>query len=840
VWPHVEERLAELIQAHSSTIVFVNSRRLAERLCGRLNELAEREIARAHHGSVSREQRIAIEEDLKAGRLPAVVATSSLELGIDMAAVDLVVQVESPDSVASGLQRVGRAGHQVGEASRGVFLPKYRGDLLETTVVVERMRAGAIEALEVLRNPLDVLAQQVVAMTAMEDWAVDDLEEVIKRAAPFTELPRAGLEAVLDMLSGRYPSHEFAELRPRINWDRATGVLSARQGAQRLAVTSGGTIPDRGLFGVFLATEGGARVGELDEEMVYESRPGDTFVLGASTWLIEEITHDRVLVSPAPGHPGRMPFWHGDALGRPVELGRALGAFIREVMIADERARRTRMAAAGLDELAMRNLMNYLSEQKDATSAVPDDRTIVIERFRDEIGDWRMCVHSVFGARVHAPWAQAIEARIRDDYGLEAQCIYTDDGIVVRLPDAGDAPPGRLVVFDPDEIEETVVSQVGSSALFASRFRECAARALLLPRRRPGERTPLWQQRQKSARLLEVASKHESFPIVLETYRECLQDVFDLPALNELMGALRARSVRIIEVETSLPSPFASSLQFGYVSAFMYEGDVPLAERRAQALSLDRSLLAEIMGREELRELIDDASLAELELELQLLTERRRIRHADALHDALRVLGDLSVAELSARTDQPDAVEGWVRSLEASRRVLRIRLGGDERAIAIEDAAAYRDAFGVALPVGVPAAFLQSPPDPLGALVGRYAATHGPFVPSDLAARWPVGASVVEHTLERLERDGAVVQGAFRPGATGTEWIDVEVLRRLRRRSLAAWRKEVEPVPHEVLARFSLAWHGIDRDGPRDADLDSLAGVIEQLQGVPVPASALE
>lgn len=838
VWPHVEQRLAELVQQHSSTIVFVNSRRLAERLCGRLNELAEREIARAHHGSVSREQRIVIEEDLKAGRLPAVVATSSLELGIDMAAVDLVVQVEAPDSVASGLQRVGRAGHQVGEVSRGVFFPKYRGDLLETTVVVERMKAGAIEALEIPRNPLDVLAQQVVAMTAMDDWTVDDLEEVIKRAAPFEGLPRGGFDAVLDMLSGRYPSHEFAALKPRINWDRATGTLSARQGAQSLAVISGGTIPDRGLFGVFLATEGGARVGELDEEMVYESRPGDTFVLGASTWLIEEITHDRVLVSPAPGHPGKMPFWHGDALGRPVELGRALGSFIREVMASSDDGRRARMAAAGLDELATRNLMTYLTEQKDATSAVPDDRTIVIERFRDEVGDWRMCVHSVFGARVHAPWAQAIEARVREEYGLEAQCIYTDDGIVVRLPDADDAPPGRLVLFDPEEIEETVVSQVGGSALFASRFRECAARALLLPRRRPGERTPLWQQRQKSARLLQVASKHESFPIVLETYRECLQDVFDLPALNELMAALRARSVRVVEVDTALPSPFASSLQFGYVSAFMYEGDVPLAERRAQALSLDRSLLAEIMGREELRELIDDASLAELELELQLLTERRELRHADDLHDALRMLGDLTVAELSARAAQPDAVPVWLRSLEASRRVLRIRIADEERLIAIEDAARYRDAFGVALPVGVPAGFLEGTGDPLADLIGRYAATHGPFLPDEVAARWRVG--VAEQTLARLEVEGAVVEGAFRPGATGSEWIGVEVLRRLRRRSLAAWRKEVEPVPHEALARFCLAWHGIDNEGPRAADLDSLIGVIEQLQGVPLPASALE
>src|SRR6266516_2862127 len=590
IWPHIEERLLELIQAHRSTIVFANSRRLAERLCAHLNELAEAEIARTHHGSVSREQRVQTEEDLKAGRLPAVVATSSLELGIDMGTVDLVVQVEAPTSVAQGLQRIGRAGHQVGATSRGMVFPKFRGDLVECAVVVERMRSGSIEALRYPRNPLDVLAQQIVAMVALDDWTVERLEALLRRSAPYAELPRSALESVLDMLSGRYPSDEFAELRPRLNWDRVEGRLVGRPGAQRLAVTSGGTIPDRGLFGVFLVGERETRVGELDEEMVYESRVGEVFTLGASSWRIESITHDRVLVSPAPGQPGKLPFWHGDALGRPIELGRALGAFLRELVALEPEDRMRRLADAGLDTNAATNLVQYLGEQLDATGALPDDRTIVVERFRDELGDWRLCLHSPFGAQVHAPWAQAIEARVRERLGLDVQTMYTDDGIVVRLPEADEAPPSDSVLFDPEEVEDLVVGQVSASALFASRFRECAARALLLPRRRPGQRTPLWQQRQRSAGLLQAASRYGSFPVVLETMRECLQDVFDVPGL---------------------------------------------AERRAQALSLDRSILAELLGREELRDLIDPAALADLELELQLLTADRKVSGPDTMHDAL-------------------------------------------------------------------------------------------------------------------------------------------------------------------------------------------------------------
>jgi ATP-dependent Lhr-like helicase len=845
IWPSVVPRLVELIRQHRSTILFCNSRRLAERLCSRINEHAGELIARAHHGSVAREQRIVIEEALKSGELPCVVATSSLELGIDMGAVDLVVQVEAPPSVASGLQRIGRGGHHVGATSRGVVFPKFRGDLLQCAVVVDRMREQAIESIRYPRNPLDVLAQQIVAMVAMDDWTVDELAAVCKRAAPFHELPQSGFESVLDMLAGRYPSDAFAELRPRILWDRVTGRLTARPGAQKLAVTSGGTIPDRGLYGVFLASgddKTRSRVGELDEEMVYESRPGETFVLGASTWRIEEITHDRVLVSPAPGEPGKMPFWHGDAPGRPVELGRAVGAFVRRIASMDGAEAAAELESQGLDERAARNLVVYLAEQKEATGHLPDDRTIVLERFRDELGDWRVCVHTPFGAPIHAPWAQAIEARVRDRLQVEVQTMYTDDGIVVRLPEADEAPAAGDVFFEPEEIEEIVVSNTGGSALFASRFRECAARSLLLPRRRPGGRTPLWQQRQRSADLLSVASRHPQFPVVLETMRECLQDVFDVPALKELMASVTRKRIRIVEVETRTPSPFATSLQFGYIASFMYEGDAPLAERRAQALSLDRKLLAELLGAEELRELIAPDVLESVEMELQRLIPERRARDAEDLADMLRSLGDLSADEAAARSVHPEATPRWLADLEEARRALRLRIGSQERFVAAEDAGRFRDAVGAALPVGIPHAFLEPVDDPLGDLVSRYARTHGPFTASDLASRLGLGEAVATAALRQLEGSGRVVHGAFSPAGNAPEWCDIEVLRRLRRRSLASLRAEVEAVPPSALVRFLPAWHGVGvgRPGTRDATMDSLCRAVEQLAGAWIPASQLE
>ncbi|MEU3115179.1 DEAD/DEAH box helicase [Micromonospora chalcea] len=930
IWPAVEERVFSLIRAHRSTIVFTNSRRSAERLCARLNELAAEEleaasapdgsrvarggepvrvsdllpgvdgppagdeaglddadglgpmsgsgpadgsrarrgaeafggpvgpvraprqpaevmaqsgaatgapavIARAHHGSVSREERKQIEEALKSGRLPAVVATSSLELGIDMGAVDLVVQIEAPPSVAAGLQRVGRAGHQVGAVSRGVVFPKHRGDLLSCTVVAERMGAGAIEELHYPRNPLDVLAQQIVAMVALEPWRLGDLAVLVRRAAPFAELPDSALHAVLDMLSGRYPSTAFAELRPRLVWDRATDVLTGRPGAQRLAVTSGGTIPDRGLFGVFLAgAERAARVGELDEEMVYESRVGDVFLLGSSSWRIEEITPDRVLVSPAPGQAARMPFWKGDQLGRPVELGRAIGARVRALLRQSDADAVAALLAGGLDDWAAGNLMNYLREQKAATRSLPDDRTVVVERFRDELGDWRLAVHSVLGARVNGPWALAIGRRLAERYGVDAQVMPSDDGIVVRLPDTAETPPGAdVVVFEPDEIAQLVEESVGTSALFASRFRECAARSLLLPRRDPRRRQPLWQQRQRAAQLLDVAREYADFPVTLEAARECLQDVFDQPALAELMRDLAARKVRLVEVESERPSPFARSLLFGYVGAFLYEGDAPLAERRAAALALDSGLLGELLGRVDLRELLDPEVLAETARQLRWRTEQRRPRDPEDVVELLRVVGDLSSAELAER----GVPESWADELAAARRVLRVRIAGEDRWVVVEDAARLRDALGVALPVGVAEAYLAPVADPLTDLVARYARTHGPFAAATCAARFGLGVFVVEQALRRLAANGRVVSGEFAPDTVGTQWCDAEVLRLLRRRSLAALRREIEPVPPRALATFLPRWQQV---GSSARGVEAVAAALEQLQGVNVPASALE
>jgi ATP-dependent Lhr-like helicase len=862
IWPAIHPAILELIRAHRSTIVFVNSRRLAERLALRLNELAGEELVRAHHGSIAREQRLAIEEELKSGRLPALVATSSLELGIDMGAVDLVIQVESPTSVARGLQRVGRAGHQVGAPSKGVIFPKYRGDLLESAVVTRRMHEGAIETTEIPRNPLDVLAQQLVAMTVMDRWTVGDLMDTVTRAAPFETLTREVLEGVLGMLAGAYPSDEFAELKPRVVWDRVTDVVEGRRDARVVAVTSGGTIPDRGLFGVFMVGEMGTpgrRVGELDEEMVYELRAGmhgDVVVLGASSWRVEEIGHDRVTVSPAPGVPGKLPFWKGDAVGRPIELGRALGAFVGEIETDLARGAKGRAVAAtrlrdhhDLDDRAANNLIAYLEDEREITGVLPTDRRIVVERFRDELGDWRLCVLTPFGGRIHAPWSLALEARIAERLDVNVQTIWSDDGIAIRLPEGTTSLDGieDLLFPEPDELEDLVVGQLSSSAMFASRFRENAARALLLPRRRPGTRTPLWQQRQRSADLLAVASRYGSFPILVETYRECLSDAFDLPALREILAGVQRRDIAVHSVETVAASPFASSLMFDYVAAYMYDGDTPLAERRAGALTLDRELLRELLGQEELRELLDPDALADLELSLQALTEERQATSLDGVHDLLRRLGDLSADEVAARTQGGAIVSGpWLDALTAARRAVRTRIAGDDRWIAVEDVARYRDGIGIAPPVGIPAAFLGPTVGALDGLLTRWARTHGPFLTPDPARRWGLPAGIVGDTLERLAVAGSILLGEFRPGGAEREWCDPEVLRLLRRRSLARLRREVEPVDPTALSRFLPDWHGIQPIGANppafrgSAALERLAEVVDQLAGQPIPASVLE
>ncbi|MBM3666313.1 MAG: DEAD/DEAH box helicase [Actinobacteria bacterium] len=856
IWPAIYPRLLELVREHTSTIVFVNNRRGAERIAKRLNEMANAaeeqelpatelgadgprapgreaedargdeyiEIARAHHGSLSHEERALVEEMLKSGQLPCLIATSSLELGIDMGAIDLVVQIESPKSVTRGLQRVGRAGHSLGEVSKGRIFPKFRSDLLECAVVARLMREGRIEETVIPRNPLDVLAQHLVSMAALDEWDVDEVEALVTSAEPFGELSREQLENVLDMLDGRYPSERFAELRPRIVWDRTKGTMRGRPGARQLAVANAGTIPDRGLYGVHLPD--GRRVGELDEEMVYEARPGQTFLLGATTWRIQEITRDRVIVTPAPGVPGAVPFWRGDGIGRPAELGKAIGAFAREAVNADPEQLAT---DNDLDDLAARNLVNYLREQQAATRVVPSDESIVVERFRDEIGDWRLCVLSPFGGRVHAAWGLALSAKIRDERELEADAIWSDDGIVVHLPDADEPPPAELVLLEPDELEDLVVGELAGSALFGARFRENAARSLLIPRAWPGKRTPLWQQRLKSQSLLEVARDFPRFPVILETYREVLRDVLDLPSLQQILGDLHSRRITMVEVETPTASPFASSLLFDYVATYMYEGDTPNAERRAAALALDRDLLRELLGQEELRELIDPAALAEVEESLQHLSDVARAKDRDALQQILRRLGDLTLEECGQRVEQGFSADSMLRKLVTERRAAQVRVAGEERYIAAEDAGLYRDALGVPPPAGLPDGFLEPVEDAMASLVRRYAATHGPFATRRLAERYAADPSPA---LRELEASGELVRGELLPGGTEREWCDADVLRRVRRASLARLREEVEAADRSELARFLPSWQNVDAHRPSGAGPDRLREALVPLQGV--------
>ena len=837
IWSSIHPRLLELIRSHRSTLLFVNSRRLAERLAGALNDLAGEPLVRSHHGSLARAARSEVEDLLKAGQIRALVATSSLELGIDMGAIDLVVQIEAPPSVASGLQRIGRAGHQAGAISSGIIFPKFRGDLVACAAVVRAMHDGTVESSRYPRNPLDVLAQQIVAIAGMDTWDVDDLFALVRRAAPFANLGRRLFEGVLDMLSGRYPSDEFAELRPRVTWDRVQNLVSGREGAKRVAIANAGTIPDRGLYGVFLAgADRPVRVGELDEEMVFETQVGETFTLGASTWRIEEITHDRVLVSPAPGEPGKMPFWHGDQAGRPVELGYAIGKLVRELRGMPRPAAIDRLVHQhDVEPAAAENLLRYLDDQA-ASGAVPDDRTVVIERCLDDLGDWRVCLLSPLGSRIHAPWAMAATAHIRNTTGMDVEVMWGDEGFVVRFPEVEQPPDPQLLIPDVEEVERLVLRQLGSTSLFAARFRETAARALLLPRRRPGARTPLWQQRKRAADLLAVASKFGSFPALLETYREVLRDHFDMPALVDTLRKLGGRTLRVTTIDSRTPSPFAASLLFSYVANYIYDGDAPLAERRAQALSVDQAQLRELLGDAELRELLDPEALIALEQQLQHLDPARAVRTVDGVHDLLIRIGDLTAPEIEARSVVPDTA-GAIRLLEAARRIVPLPIAGERRYVAVEDVARYRDALGVPLPAGLPESLLEPVRDPAGDLVHRYARCHAPFTARELAARYGLGAAVAESLLSRLTEAGRLIEGEFRPGGAEREWVDADVLRSLRRRSLAKLRQEIEPVEPEALGRFAVAWNGI---GSGRRGLEALLDAIEQLQGSAIPASVLE
>jgi ATP-dependent Lhr-like helicase len=838
IWTAIHPRLLELVRAHRSTLIFVNSRRLAERLASALNELAGETLVRSHHGSLARPQRIEVEDRLKAGAIRGLVATSSLELGIDMGAIDLVIQIEAPPSVASGMQRIGRAGHTIGAASRGIIVPKFRGDLIACAAVTRAMHEGRVESSRYPRNPLDVLAQQIVAMVAMDEWDVDGLFDAVRRAAPFADLSRSVYEGVLDMLSGRYPSDDFADLRPRLTWDRLKNRLIAREGAKRMAVINGGTIPDRGLYGVFLIGERGpgARVGELDEEMVFESRVGETFLLGASSWRIEEITHDRVLVSPAPGQPGKMPFWKADAAGRPLELGRQIGELIRTLRHLPPAAAIQRLVRHhDLDQQAAENLLRYLADQAAASGIVPDDRTILIERCRDELGDWRICVLTPFGGRIHAPWAMAAVERARAETGLDVETMWTDDGFVVRFPETEDPPDPNLMIPSSQEAEALVVRQLGGTALFAAKFREAAARALLLPKRRPGGRSPLWQQRKRAADLLGVAAKYGSFPMLLEAYRECLRDVFDIPSLVDTLRRIEAREIKTATVDSTTPSPFAASLLFGYVANYIYDGDAPLAERRAQALAIDQAQLRELLGEAELRELLDADALAEIERQLQNLDPEHHARSIDGVHDLLLRLGDLTTEEVASRS-RIDAREALAELLR-TRRAIAVNIGGQARMLPVEYAGRYRDALGVPLPVGLPESLLAPVPHATQDLARRFARTHGPFTTAELAERYALGRATAESFLKELSSSGRLLEGEFRPGGSGREWCDPDVLQSIRRRSLARLRKEVEPVEPAVFVRLLTSWQGVARVR---IGLDALLDAIENLQGAPLPASIFE
>jgi ATP-dependent Lhr-like helicase len=755
-----------------------------------------------------------------------------------MGSIDLVIQIEAPPSVASGMQRIGRAGHTIGAASRGVIVPKFRGDLVACAAVARAMHEARIESTRYPRNPLDVAAQQIVAMVSMDDWAADRLFGTLRQAAPFADVSRGVFDGLLDMLSGRYPSDELADLRPRITWDRLTGMLTAREGARRVAVINGGTIPDRGLYGVFLLGERGpaARVGELDEEMVFESRVGETFLLGASSWRIEEITHDRVLVSPAPGQPGKMPFWKADTATRPLELGRYIGEMVRGLRRLPTPAAVDRLVDHhDLDARAAENLMRYLADQAAAAGAVPDDRTIVVERCRDELGDWRICVLTPFGGRIHAPWAMAVVERTRAQTGLDVETMWTDDGFVVRFPDTEEPPDPAWMIPASDEAEALVVRQLGGTAMFAARFREAAARALLLPRRRPGGRSPLWQQRKRAADLLAVASRFGSFPLLLEAYRECLRDVFDMPALADTLRRIERREIRPVTVDSTMPSPFASALLFGYVANYIYDGDAPLAERRAQALSIDQAQLRELLGEAELRELLDADAVAEIEEQLQQRGETQRARTADGVHDLLLRLGDLTLQEIQDRASV-DAGE-VTDALARARRAVKVGIAGEQRLVPVEYAGRYRDALGVPLPTGLPESLLEPQPNAAADLARRYARTHGPFTSAELAARYALGRATADLILEEIASAGRLLQGEFRPGGSGREWCDPDVLQSIRRRSLAKLRKQIEPVEPHVLVRLVTSWQGVVR---RRSGLDALLDAIDSLQGAPIAASVLE
>ncbi|HEX6533255.1 MAG TPA: DEAD/DEAH box helicase [Gemmatimonadaceae bacterium] len=872
VWPAVAELVLGHIRRARTTLVFVNNRAQAERIAARVNALAGEELARPYHGSLARERRLALERALKAGELPALVTTSSLELGIDIGSVDLVLQLQSPKRVSAALQRVGRAGHSLGEASRGVLVPTHRDDLVESAAIVGAMREGDVEPTRVPQNTLDVLAQVLVAMASVEDWTSAAMLRLVRGAYPYHRLARAAFDEVLGMLSGKYASDLAAELEPRLTWDRIGDRVSGSRASRLVATISGGTIPDRGLYTVNLPDR--TRLGELDEEFVHESRVGDVFQLGSATWRIGAIEHDRVVVTPAPGAPARMPFWHGEFSTRSPELSRRVGALRRELARAgaDDVAIDAELAERyACDPAAARSLREYVAEQRAATGIVPDDRTILIEHFRDEMGAVRVIVHSVFGGRVNAPWGMALAQRVRETLGrgdeargADVQVLATDDGIMLRLPDLGAPPPVHaLLGLSADEAERRVVDEVGATSLFGARFRMSAARALLLPRGSPRRRMPLWLQRLKAGDLLEVVRRFPSFPILVETYREVLRDAFDLESLREVLDAIAAGRVTVRTVETPQASPFAASLQFGFVMDWMYADDTPRAERRAALLSVDRTLLGEVMGEEESD---DDTAhaLAELLAERRGTAPGRRARSADELAHLLDRAGDLSVEELRERVAEPEARGSAVDPLEellASARAVAIPFatpGGVEwRVVLAESYPTYAAAFGAErvarVRVGraleeraagdvLPAALATPVLEPRAArreILARFLALAGPITVSEVRARYGWGARWIEARLTEWERTGRLVCARFRRGVTATEWCSRRIAERARRRALAALRRQIQPVELPAFASFLQHWQHVDPrerlDGP-----DGLEIVLHQLAGAPRPAEGWE
>jgi ATP-dependent helicase Lhr and Lhr-like helicase len=838
VWPSVAELALQAIRGARTTLVFVNNRGQAERMAARINTLAGVEVARPYHGSLARERRLALERALKAGELPALVTTSALELGIDIGSVDLVLQLQSPKRVSAAVQRIGRAGHSIGDISRGVIVPTFRDDLVESIAVVQAVRAGEVEPTRVPQNALDVLAQTLVAIASTTEGpsspdvgtTADEAFRIVRSAYPYHRLSRAAFEETLGMVSGKYPSELAAELQPRITWDRTTGRITGTRGSRMTAVISGGTIPDRGLYTVNLADR--TRLGELDEEFVHESRVGDVFQLGSSTWRINTIEHDRVIVTPAPGAPARMPFWHGEFMARSIELSRRVGALRRESSVS-QASDEEFAAEHECDVSSATTLRSYVAEQRAATGVVPDDRTFVVEHFRDEVDAVRVVIHAPVGARVTAPWGMALAQRAREVLGgnADVQVQTSDDGLMLRLPNLGGEPPVRaLFALTSEEARRRVLEEVGTTPLFGARFRMNAARALLLPRSVGRRRMPLWLQRLRASDLLETVRQFPSFPILVETYREVLQDAFDLDALSEVLRAITEGQVGVRYVETERPSPFASGLQFGFVMDWLYVDDTPRAERAAASLAIDQELLDDIMGGIGSGDPVADAALERAIQEIVAVrsgtSPGRRARTADELAHWLSRAGDLTPAELRLRVADPDR---WIDGIDPMEALL-----ASGRAVATPAA------WGrIVLAEDVPRYEHSGEAGVRREILARYLAIAGPVTLETILARYPWPRAWVERRLAEWETARTLVRGVFPGGDGAAQWCSRRIIERARRRALAALRAEIDATDLPTFAAFLGRWQHVDaRD--RLSGERGVARVLEQLDGLPRPGAAWE